>query len=218
MTHYEEDEFDVAARDRGPTGVHRRLEPAWRRYLPFLIAIIVAPLLAWGAVQLLSAMRSDTSDTPTPVATETSEETTPDASPSPEQNETPAESAQPSESPEQSPELGEDSEPNEEDAAGEDGEDASEPDLTATVTILNGTRINGLAGRAAEALRSDGFTSVVPDNYRSATPAVDTVYYHSEAQKAAAEKIAQTFGIDRIVESASSTQSIAVVLRTDVLN
>lgn len=50
-TEYEDDEFDRAA-DTQPAGAHRqpvsRLKLAW----PFLVAIILAPLLAWAVVTL----------------------------------------------------------------------------------------------------------------------------------------------------------------------
>ena len=49
MSEYPRDEFDELAAS-GPTGAHRAVRPRWRTYLPFLIILIVAPLLAWGVV------------------------------------------------------------------------------------------------------------------------------------------------------------------------
>ena len=51
---YPEDEFD-AADDEGPVpvGVHRAPVPGWRSWVPLLAVLIIVPLLAWGAVQLL---------------------------------------------------------------------------------------------------------------------------------------------------------------------
>ncbi|NCD21141.1 MAG: LytR family transcriptional regulator, partial [Actinobacteria bacterium] len=37
MSRYPEDEFDIAARNRGPKGVHRQAESTFRRLLPFLV-------------------------------------------------------------------------------------------------------------------------------------------------------------------------------------
>lgn len=66
---YEEDEFDRAA-DSQPAGAHRqpvsRLKLAW----PFLVAIVVAPLLAWGFVTLYTSLSGTPAATPTPTPTQ----------------------------------------------------------------------------------------------------------------------------------------------------
>ena len=94
---------------------------------------------------------------------------------------------------------------------------SGEADLNQLVTVLNGSGINGLAGRVTQSLKADGFTNVVAENYTSNSPAADTIYYNSPAHKASAEKIAAKLGITNLVESSRSSQSIAIVLRTNVL-
>src|SRR5659263_756232 len=76
MTEYPEDEFDVAAKQRGPKGVHRQAEATLRRLAPYLIVLVVAPLLAWGIISLLNEDRVDP-----PVVTLTAETSTTASSP-----------------------------------------------------------------------------------------------------------------------------------------
>ena len=210
MAHYDEDEFDAAARERGPVGVHRQLEPGWRRYLPYLVVIVVAPLLAWGVVSLLSNRTSPSgpsAGSSAPATTQSaspSESPTPTESASPSESPTPTESASPSESP--TPEASESSDPG-----------VSSEDRAQTVTILNGAGVSGLAANVAESLRGQGYTNVVTANYASNVPTSDTIYYNSAAQQAAAEEIGNQLGIGQIVQSSSATRSIAIVLRTNVL-
>ena len=49
---YPEDEFDQIGRDL-PAGVHRASKSTFSKVLPFLIVLIVMPLLAWGVVGLV---------------------------------------------------------------------------------------------------------------------------------------------------------------------
>ena len=47
-THYTEDEFDVAGREREPQGVHRAPQPLLRSLLPFvLVLVLVVAGAAW---------------------------------------------------------------------------------------------------------------------------------------------------------------------------
>ncbi|MDU0967655.1 MAG: LytR C-terminal domain-containing protein [Actinomycetaceae bacterium] len=73
---YEEDEFDRAAAAQ-PAGAHRqpvsRMKLAW----PFLVAIIVAPLLAWGMVTLFQhGSGSSESASPSQTATQQATQST----------------------------------------------------------------------------------------------------------------------------------------------
>ncbi|OKL52987.1 hypothetical protein BSZ39_11910 [Bowdeniella nasicola] len=209
MTHYEEDEFDIAARERGPVGVHRRLEPRWRTYLPYAIVIVLAPLLAWAAMSFLGSNRTpQTTHVPGVSATH---------SESPGAEETPEESGEPSQEPSGEPTESPSDEPSEEPSESPSSEAPGKADKTQLVTVLNGSGIKGLAARVTQALKNDGFTKVVAENYRSNSPAADTIYYRSAKQKASAEAIGKKLGITNLVESARSTESIAVVLRTNVL-
>ncbi|TNC16903.1 LytR family transcriptional regulator [Georgenia sp. 311] len=191
MSEYPEDEFDVAARDRGPEGVHREPPSLWRALAPFLAVIVIVPLLAWGAVSLLSDNDGDDAPLePVPAATAPATE-----------EPAPGETAEPTPTPAEEP-----SEP-------------AVPDVvrTASISVLNGAGVNGLAGRVAGELQADGFTTVGAADYTSGTPDVTTLYYRNAELAPTAQAIGTLLGIDNLVESPAATQNveIAIVLRAD---
>lgn len=160
---YEEDEFDRAAATQ-PAGAHRqpvsRLKLAW----PFLAAIILAPLLAWGAVTLFFGNSTAKEATPSPTATETAQETqSPTTDPTAERGKTP-------------------------------------------VTVYNAVGVQGLAGRAAEKLKAEGFTNVNPTNAAARGITASTVYYARPSMKAAAEDAAKILGIAAVTEKPQNFQ------------
>lgn len=195
---YPEDEFD-AIDDDGPVpvGAHRAEVPAWRSWMPLLLVILIVPLLAWGAVALLGKTRTPATSVPPPPA--------------------PPATAEPSAAP------GGDGEGTEGTAAPEETEAPETPagsaDLTAGVTVHNGTMTNGLAGRTGGKLQNAGFTAVVVSqgNYQAAEPQVSTVFYSSPDYEATARAVAGALGITEIVESPADAESnpIVVVLRDD---
>lgn len=200
MTRYEEDEFDLAARERGPKGVHRPVQPRWKRLLPYLVAVILAPILAFAAISFLNRdpLTEDPAAAPTAAATTTETAADPATEPAPTDTAAPAtEEPAPTEEPP----------PTEEPA----------PDVRfdAAVVVLNGAGVQGIAGRATERLGEAGFTSTQADNYNRNTPENSTVYYASAELADTAAAVGETLGIASIVEDAAATPSIAVVLRGD---
>lgn len=206
MSQYPEDEFDVAGRDRGPQGVHREPRSLLRALTPFLAVIVIVPLLAWGMVSLLSGGDEDTQADPAPAPVETTTEPTEEPTSEDEVTE-----EEPTDEPTD--------EPTEEETTPE--EETTEPDdevvLTASVSVLNGAGINGLAGDVAAELGAAGFTSVGAADYGAGTPEVTTLYYRNADLAATAEAIGELLGIDTLVEAPSATQNveIAIVLRGD---
>lgn len=205
---YPEDEFDVAGRERGPRGSHRRPRPLWRTLLPFLVVIVAAPLLAWGAVSLLSGGDDDPAPAAQPTASAPAAETTaPEGEPTAE------------------PPAGEPTEPtepaaeptDEETTAEEETTEAADVDYTVTISVLNGAGVSGLAGSAVEQLAGAGFANGVADNYGAAAPESTTLYYNNAGLEATARAVAEALGIASVVESASATTTvdIAIVLRGD---
>lgn len=82
MTPYEypEDEFDSPGDDGpDPIGVHREPVPAWRSWLPLLAVLIIAPLLAWGAVSLLGSRSGSPTETATTMTAAAAASATPTA-------------------------------------------------------------------------------------------------------------------------------------------
>lgn len=201
---YPEDEFDVAGRDRTPQGVHRGPRPLLRTLLPVLAVVVLAPLLAWGAISLLGG-----SDEPEPAAaTSTAQET---AAPT-----AGATDGQTEEAP-----AGDATDPGEEPTTEEPTEEetteepAGQVEYGTSIAVLNGAGVNGLAGEVVGTLASEGFTGGVADDYSSGAPASTTLYYNNPELQATAEEVARILGIGNLVESSSATQAIAIVLRTD---
>jgi len=197
MSRYPEDEFDIAARDRGPKGVHRQAESAFRRLLPFLIVIVAAPLLAWGILSLLNedGDGGPVASTSAPATTASATASAPaTASPTPEATATATPTPEPSPTP---------------------TEAAEQVALDAPVAVLNGAGIAGIAGRTADRLTEAGFTAVTAGNYASAQPTNTTIYYNNAELAPTAQAIGVELGIDLMVELASATDSLVVVLRGD---
>ena len=65
------------------------------------------------------------------------------------------------------------------------------------VSVLNNSKIKGLAKTAAADFRAGGWPVPTEGNYRGGTIATTTVYY-GEGQKASAERFAKQFGIPRV--------------------
>lgn len=193
MSEYPEDEFDIAGRDRAPQGTHRAPRSPWRTLMPYVLVVVLVPLLAWGAVTLIGDRAGDDPDDAAPAPVETTGEPSPEPTTEPEATDTPEPTEEESETPD------------------------SDVVLTTTISVLNGSDIAGLAADAAGQLTGAGFTSVGADDYGSAQPDVTTLYYRNAELEATAEEVADILGIDNLVEAASATQNveIAIVLRSD---
>ncbi|UNX55290.1 LytR C-terminal domain-containing protein [Georgenia sp. TF02-10] len=195
---YPEDEFDVAGRDRVPQGVHRAPRPLRRTLLPVLAVVVLAPLLAWGAVSLLGGGGSPgTSASPTAQATDDAATEVPTEEP-PAGEETP----EPGESP-----TGEETTPAE--------ETPSDVAYDTAIAVLNGSGVTGLAGDAVGQLAAAGFTGGIADDYAGGAPTTTTLYYNNADLAPTAQEVASVLGIDTVVESADATSAIAIVLRAD---
>lgn len=201
---YPEDEFD-AADDEGPVpvGVHRAPVPGWRSWVPLLAVLIIVPLLAWGAVQLLGrhgARPAAESTAAAPASGDGGGSGAPasggqaPATGQPPATATPTNDARPTSTP-------------------------TNADLTTGVTIHNGAGINGLGGRTGDRLRNVGYTNVEVQQgtYDNASPTTTTIFYADSDTEPTARAVGQALGITNIVESAAEAQSnpIVIVLRTD---
>lgn len=195
MSRYPEDEFDVAARQRGPKGVHRQAESALRRLLPYVVVLVAAPLLAWGVLSLLN----QDNEAGTPVAS-ASQGATAEPTASVTASGEPTAEATPSAEPTPAPET---------------TQPAVEVNFAAPVAVLNGAGVQGIAGRTAERLQDAGFTAVTAADYQSAQPTVTTIYYNNADLAPTAQAVGLELGIDVLIELESATDSIAVVLRAD---
>lgn len=204
---YPEDEFDVAGSAGGPEGVHRAERSTARKVAPWIVVLLVVPLIAFGIVFYLSQNDADmgglfNDDEPAPT------QPTDDAdSPEPDAGEGTAGEGE-----------GEEEEPDADEAEEEpDAEPPAPVDREVRVQVLNATGISGLAGVSSETLQADGFSSVAPDNYRGGgTRAKSVVKYTHEELKPTAEQVAQVLGIDDVVEDPEPGDSIIVEIWEDL--
>ncbi len=209
---YPEDEFDYLPED-SPVGVHRKPRSAWHAVLPFLVALVVVPLLAWAATALI---RSRVSDEELIVAPPSQSEVIDEQSG--EQSAPPPADLEPDDTPTAAPE----------DPLDPGGEDTGtdNPPSTDTpvaeiqygfeIAVLNASGIEGHAGRTAGTLNEAGFTNTWTGNAENSATQVNTVFYPNAELRPTAEKIGQLLGIENLVEDsvASGENSIAVLLRS----
>lgn len=201
---YPEDEFDTLGADRTPQGVHRAPMPRWRQWLPFLIVLVLAPTLAFVAVQALTRDGSGGS----------ASETTTEAVTEPTGGEEPTDGA---EEPTDGTEEPTDGAEETSDATEEPTDALEDLDQGVLVVVLNGSGIAGRAAEVSEGLGDLGWTNTRADNYGNAQPTVSTVYYDNAGQSAEAEAIAAELGIENLVESSSAAQgAIVIVIRSDL--
>lgn len=197
---FPEDEFDRIAQNL-PQGSHRPGQPWWQGFLPFVIALIAAPLLSWAILLLLGSHNtSDVSSGASPSAT-----ATPNASASVTPSETA--SARPTQTPSESPSES----PNK---ASTDAHASGQADLGVSVEIVNAAGIEGLATKAKEILDSKGFTRVVAGNFEGNKPAQNSIYYDA-AHQGEAKRIQQLLGIDMLFER-DTVDGVYVVLTRDI--
>ena len=186
---YPEDEFDRIGKNL-PQGAHRPGQPWWHGYLPLVIVIIAAPLLAWAMLLLIGSHPSEANNAE---ATATSQ----------------APNTDPTQSPANTTEAT--GEPIESESATPTPEKPKEADKTVSVAVLNATGINGLAAKQQAKIEDDGITNVSATNFTGTKPAVNTIYYPSDLE-AEAKAVQEIMGIDMIVpkESVAGVQVVLV--------
>lgn len=193
---YPEDEFDRIGKNL-PQGAHRPGQPWWHGFLPFVIVIIAAPLLAWAMLLLIGSHPSTAND----AANKPQMSQTPNtaATPSPSETEKPTESVEPSEEPTKTTPP-----------AAEKTTEPPTADKSINVSVLNASGINGLAAKIKDKVAADGFTKVSADNFQGTKPAVNTIYYPSD-REAEAREVQRVLNIDMIVPK-DGLDKIQVVL------
>ena len=187
---YPEDEFDQAAMQAGPRGVHRQPRRGFSRWWPFLAVLVLAPALAYGLVTYLS--HSGSTSTIPGLSSLTDESTaTPTATPT--ATATPPATTAPSATP-----------------------TVATPALDTKVQVLNGAGVSGIGAKAAAKLTGAGFTSVTASNYGGAALSVSTVFYAKPDQAVTAKAVGTALGITHVTESAAQASgAIVVVLKSD---
>lgn len=143
---------------------------------------------------------------------EPADETTTSSEPEPPETSGPTESSTPPSSP---------AKPTGSAGSGDGSADGSkgDADKSVSVRVYNNSKIKGLADRAAEDLRSNGWNVVMTGNYSSGTIYTTTVYYRpGTSEQGAAEAIAAEFGMraePRFDGIADSSPGVIVIVTKD---
>jgi hypothetical protein len=202
---YPPDEFDSVDPKSRPQEVHAARRSTWSRVWPFVVVIIVVPIIAFGVVKVLSAWDNpgsgggDPQNTPTITDTQTV-------------TDLPA-------VPPDGADIVDDAADDAVDISDDQSVEEFTVDRTVQVAILNAKGEQGLAARAGELLRQDGWSAVEPGDYEgSEIDGGSAVYYGKNVWSASAESIAGILNIALVEkDTEGSPDGITVILRQDFL-
>ncbi len=200
---YPKDEFDKVGEDM-PVGMHRPRPSKWKSVWPFLVILVVVPLLGWGVSYLLTS-RGVIDESSVRVVTEgsTAQSAAPDTTQSSAQSD---ESNASQSAPEPQPA---EPEPTEEPAP-------AEPEFkkNAAIAVLNGAGTPGLAAERVGVLIAEGFENTTAANASGWNSTVSVVYYGPEDMEATAREVARILGIDGVERTGDvGSDDIVVLLR-----
>lgn len=181
-SNYPEDEFENPP-EGSPIGAHRKPPSRWRPVLPFLLVLIVVPVLAWGFTSLLqqrgtTGLLENLQQKDVAAQSEQSQDSSQSAVVAAPQSETkPPEPAEPE--PVEPP--------------------APVVDHGTPVVVLNETNVSGYAAEVAGQIGAGGFGSVSATNTDGWLSEENTVFFAAEEQEATAREVAHLAGISRVV-------------------
>jgi len=179
---YPPDEFDEIAKRGGPVGVHRAPRPWWTRLLGPIVIFLVAGAVAYLVATYLWNRDVKNPDEPTPSISETFTTT---VTPTP----TPTPSDAPSSTPSSTP------------------TETASVEFDASVAVLNGSGVSGLAAKNQKTLEEASFTKVTAANLTGDKPDDNVVIYTSDELKATAQEVATQLGIDEIALDVAQTDA-----------
>lgn len=177
---YAPDEFDQPAPHGAPAGVHRTQRSGWRKTWPFLLVMVIFAGLALGGFYFWLNRPASTPSASQPSSSAPVDPGTADAG----AGETPQESESAAPSPAETPEP-----------VPSASEGAGTVNKAATIRVLNGAGIQGLAAKGADVLKAAGYTAVTADDYKKNDLTVNTVYYKTPEMEATALDVATQLGI-----------------------
>lgn len=236
---YEPDVFDNPP--KGPAGVHRGNRSLSARLAPFIAVVLVAALggfAAWGVFSgevnhipwpwasdssqsaSADASSSDSSSKSSDSSSTGTDSSSKDSSSSDSSaSSDSADSADKSSSSSDSSSTQQDATDQQSSAdaqaqqeAQQQAQAAAQPDKSASVRVINGTRTSGYAASKKNTLAAAGYTNVVAANPQSSLPSSTVVWYRSDADKATAQDVASTLGISNVQQSTAISASVVVVL------
>jgi len=189
---------------KGPVGVHRGPRSLSVRVLPYLLVVVLAVLCGlglWAAVSGSLPWQQTHTEASRVISSHLPKRS---ASSSASKSATATDQAsqeQTSESSSQSPS-----------ASASSSSPAPVVDRGTRVTVINGTRVTGYAGKKRQVLVNAGYTAVTAANPQGALPGVSMVRYRDEADKATAQEVANMLGITQVEQSSVASAPVEAIL------
>lgn len=189
---------------KGPVGVHRGPRSLSVRALPYLLVVVLAVLCGlgvWAAVSGSLPWQQTHTEASRVISGHLPKRS---ASSSASSNTTATDQAsqeQTSESSSQSPS-----------ASASSSSPAPVVNRGTRVTVINGTRVTGYAGKKRQVLVNAGYTAVTASNPQGSLPGVSMVRYRDEADKATAQEVARLMGITQVEQSSVASTPVEAIL------
>lgn len=187
-----------------PVGMHRAQSSKWRSVAPFLILLIVIPLLGWGLARVL------TNAGITPSQSDSTQSVAQSVAP-------PSGDVQSGEQADEKPEASGTGSTDTQVSGEETQSSGDEPteeiiDKHVKIGVLNGTGIEGLAAEKSAALNEAGFPGTIAENAEGWVSDVSVVYYADPQIEKSAHEIARVLGIDEVRENFDDVGDYDVVV------
>lgn len=189
---------------KGPVGVHRGPRSLSVRALPYLLVVVLAVLCGlgvWAAVSGSLPWQQTHTEASRVISSHLPKRS---ASSSASSNTTATDQAsqeQTSEPSSQSPS-----------ASASSSSPAPVVNRGTRVTVINGTRVTGYAGKKRQVLANAGYTAVTASNPQGSLPGVSMVRYRDEADKATAQEVARLMGITQVEQSSVASTPVEAIL------
>ena len=184
---YPKDEFDRAGEDM-PVGMHRPQPSKWKSVLPFLLVLLLAIVLGWGASHFLTSRGVITQESGDVQTSQSGPAQSGGASGEP--------STEPAQSGEATAEPEETESP--EPAPSESETAVPEVDHGVTIAVLIATSTQGYAAQQAALLNEAGFAGTSAGNATGWATTVSSVYYADPDLQPTAEEVARVLGISAV--------------------
>ncbi|WP_044097839.1 LytR C-terminal domain-containing protein [Bifidobacterium sp. 7101] len=189
---------------KGPVGVHRGPRSLSVRVLPYLLVVVLAVLCGlglWAAVSGSLPWQQTHNEASRVISSHLPKRSASSSASSSATATDQASQEQTSEPSSQSPS-----------ASASSSSPAPVVNRGTRVTVINGTRVTGYAGKKRQVLVNAGYTAVTASNPQGALPGVSMVRYRDEADKATAQEVANVLGIAQVEQSSVTTTPVEAIL------
>ena len=189
---------------KGPVGVHRGPRSLSVRVLPYLLVVVLAVLCGlgvWAAVSGSLPWQQTHTEASRVISSHLPKRSASSSASSSATATDQASQEQTSEPSSQSPS-----------ASASISSPAPVVNRGTRVTVINGTRVTGYAGKKRQVLVNAGYTAVTASNPQGALPGVSMVRYRDEADKATAQEVANVLGIAQVEQSSVTTTPVEAIL------